>query len=182
MLPASAPPPTLLSTGSSTGSNLRFWEYNEHNLDAKGRLVLPASFRDEFEFGGILAFGGTHAMIHTISGWQQVATSIETSGRYNPRELAVIKSFATQFKPDAQNRVKVPDRLRTAAGLDREVALIGMGHYVALYSLDRWQQIQGEVMADDGTDDDLMERLSESISIVGGQSPASGAWPAAGEG
>ncbi len=159
---------------ASPASNMKFWEYNEHNLDAKGRLVLPASFRDEFREGGILAFGGTHAMIHTLAGWQEVATNVETSGDYSPRELAVIKSFATQFAPDAQNRVKVPERLRAAAGLDREVALIGMGHYVALYSLDRWQQLQSEIMGDSVGDEALMERLSESISIAGSTSARSG--------
>ncbi len=140
-----------------------FWEFNEHNLDDKGRLVLPASFRDAFEDGGILAFQGQCAVIHTPAGWENTIRKIEGSGDYSKRELAVIKSYVTHFKPDAQSRVKIPERLREATNLKSKVSLIGMGRYIALYPKDLWDQIQEETMRGPGGTSSLADRLSEEF-------------------
>jgi MraZ protein len=136
-----------------------FWEYNEHTIDGKGRLVLPASFREEFAGGGVLANHGDHVGLHTGSGWEQAYRSMESQG-FSPRELSVVKSFATRFLPDAQNRVTVPARLREVVGVDREVALIGMGKYVALYPRDRWRRIEADVLSAQHEGASLAERLA----------------------
>jgi MraZ protein len=140
-----------------------FWEYNEHTIDGKGRLVLPSSFREAFAAGGVLTNQGDHVGLHTPSGWEQAFRSMRDSEDFTVRELAVVKSFVTRFQPDAQNRVTLPTRLRAAVGLERDVALIGMGNHVALYPRDRWQRLEGEVLADASDGPSLSERLAVAL-------------------
>jgi MraZ protein len=141
------------------GSIVDFWEYNEHNIDDKGRLVLPSSFRSAFEDGGVLTLQGSFVAMMQPTRWDQVLRKMTDSGQYSTRELNYIKSFVTVFTPDGQNRVTIPARLRERVGLGREVALIGMGHHIAIYPRDAWQAIESDMAA--GTD--LDERLSDAL-------------------
>jgi MraZ protein len=141
-----------------------FWEYNEHTIDGKGRLVLPSSFRAAFADGGVLTNQGDYVGLHTPSTWEQAFRAMRDSENFTVRELAVVKSFVTRFEPDAQNRVTLPSRLRTAVGLERDVALIGMGNHVALYPRDRWQVLEGEVLGGaGGVGPSLAERLAVAL-------------------
>ncbi|MGI9579566.1 MAG: division/cell wall cluster transcriptional repressor MraZ [Microthrixaceae bacterium] len=136
-----------------------FWEYNEHNIDDKGRLVLPSSFRSAFEGGGVLTLQGNFVAMMQPSRWEYVLRKMTESGQYSNRELNYIKSFVTVFTPDGQNRVTIPSRLRDRVGLTREVALIGMGQHIAIYPRDAWQALESDMAAGG----DLDERLSDAL-------------------
>lgn len=140
-----------------------FWEFNEHSIDGKGRLVLPSSFRSAFEAGGVLSNLGDHIGIHTATGWEAAYRKMRDQGGYTPREMAVIRSFATRFTLDSQNRVHLPGRLRSAVGVEREVALIGMGDHIALYPRDRWYEIESQTFAPSDGGESLAERLAEAL-------------------
>lgn len=140
-------------------SNVDFWEYNEHNIDGKGRLVLPASFRAAFEGGGVLTFQGKYVGIFEHSRWDAHLRQLRDSGDFTTDEIRLVKSLVTEFTPDAQNRVTLPARLRARTGIEREVALIGMGDHVAVYARDEWKAFEAEV----DTGGDLADRLSEAL-------------------
>ena len=63
------------------------------------------------------------------------------------------------FSPDGQNRVTIPARLRERVGLGRELALIGMGHHIAIYPRDAWHAIESELAAGGDLDDRLSDAL-----------------------
>lgn len=136
-----------------------FWEYNEHNIDGKGRLVLPASFRPAFESGGLLTFHGHYLALFEYARWDAHLRSIRDSGSFTAQELRYLKSFVTEFTPDAQHRVTVPTRLRERAGIEHEVALIGMGDHVAIYVWDTWRAFEESLDAGG----DLADRLAEAL-------------------
>lgn len=140
-------------------SDVDFWEYNEHNIDDKGRLVLPASFRSAFEGGGVLAFVGKSVGIFEHPRWDARLRQLRDSGDFSNDEIRLVKSLVTEFTPDGQNRVTLPVRLRERAGIEREVALIGMGDHIAVYARDAWKAFEARL--DEGGD--LADRLSEAI-------------------
>ena len=142
---------------------MEFWEYNEHNIDGKGRLVLPSSFRSAFDKGGVLTFQGSYVALHEPAGWDKALRRMESSGDYTKRELMYVKSFVTPFTPDAQSRVMIPARLRERVGLKREVALIGMGGHVAIYPRQVWKDLEAELGAGVDGGPSLTERLSEML-------------------
>jgi MraZ protein len=138
---------------------VEFWEYNEHNIDGKGRLVLPSSFRSAFEKGGVLTLQGSFVAMMQPAEWDKALRKMTAGGDYSTRELNYIKSFVTVFTPDAQNRVTVPARLRQRAGLDREVAMIGMGGHIAIYPRDVWLALEDDLSAGGDLDDRLADAL-----------------------
>ena len=139
-----------------------FWEFNEHNIDGKGRLVLPSSFRDAFSGGGVLSNLGDHVGVYTPAGWDSFYRKVRSTTGFTASDKAVFKSFVSQFQPDAQNRIVLPLRLRKAVGLEREVALIGMGDHVAIYPTARWHEIETRTLApSDGQS--LADRLAETL-------------------
>ena len=138
---------------------MEFWEYNEHNIDGKGRLVLPSSFRSAFEHGGVLTLQGSFVAMMQPAEWDKALRRMTSSGQYSTRELNYIKSFVTVFTPDAQNRVTVPARLRERVGLEQKVALIGMGGYIAIYPRDVWLALEQDLSAGG----DLDERLADAL-------------------
>lgn len=137
-------------------SGVDFWEYNEHNIDAKGRLVLPSTFRPAFEGGGVLTFQGRYVGIFERPRWVAHLRDMTDSGEFSAEEIHYVKSFVTEFTPDAQNRVTVPARLRARSGIDREVALIGMGDHIAVYPRDEWKAFEERLDAGG----DLADRLT----------------------
>lgn len=142
---------------------MEFWEYNEHNIDGKGRLVLPSSFRSAFSDGGVLTFQGNHLAMRQPASWDQALRRMVGSGDYTSQELKFVKSHVTVFTPDAQNRVMIPARLRERAGLEREVAMIGMGDYIAIYPRDVWLALEAEIASGADGRSDLNERLAEAL-------------------
>lgn len=140
-----------------------FWDYNEHTMDGKGRLVLPSSFRSAFDKGGVLTFQGNHLALLTPTGWDKALRKMIDSGDYSTRELSFIKSFVTLFTPDAQSRVTVPARLRDRVGLEREVAMIGMGSHIAIYPRAEWLAIEEEIGGGDDGRSALDERLADAL-------------------
>lgn len=138
---------------------MEFWEYNEHNIDGKGRLVLPSSFRESFESGGVMTFMGSRVVIFQPQVWEARLRKMSASGDFSPREIDFVKSFVTVFQPDGQNRVTIPARLRERAGLDREVALIGMGDHIDVYDREAWRALEDDL----ASTPDLAERLAQAL-------------------
>ena len=145
--------------GTVRWSAVDFWEYNEHNIDGKGRLVLPSSFRESFEDGGVMTFMGSRVVIFEPAVWESRLRKMGASGNFTNREIDFVKSFVSVFTPDAQNRVTIPARLRERAGLEREVALIGMGDHIDVYDRAVWKSLEDEMAAAT----DLSDRLAEAL-------------------
>lgn len=125
-----------------------FFGLYEHRVDGKGRLVLPAPFRAGFSGGGFLAPLGRNAGLFPPTAWEQYRRRLENSGNFDREALAYVYSLVSQFEPDNQNRIGVPNRLRDKVGIDTEVALVGAGSYVALWDKRAWDSLEGRVEAD----------------------------------
>ena len=128
-------------------------------LDEKGRLILPAKYRDELAYGLVLT-RGQERCIYVFSQrefekqHEQLAQASLTSRK--ARDYArVFLSGASDEVPDKQGRVTIPQVLRTYGGLDREVTVIGAGNRIEIWDSAAWQQYlqeQEEVFSE--TDED----------------------------
>ncbi|MFV0315674.1 MAG: division/cell wall cluster transcriptional repressor MraZ [Microthrixaceae bacterium] len=134
-----------------------FWEYNEHNIDGKGRLVLPSTFRANLEGGGVLTWMGRRLAIYPPAVWEARLRKLSNDPAITPRQFSLLRSYVTAFTPDSQNRVTIPARLREQSGLDRSVALIGMGDHIDLYDLDAWKALEVAEATEE-----LYDRLTEA--------------------
>lgn len=111
-------------------------------LDEKGRIILPAKFRDELQ-GGLVVTRGQENCLYVFSSAefaqvhdkirQAPVTSIDARNY-----LRVFLSGASDELPDKQGRVTIPAALRQYAGLDKELVVIGVGSRAEIWNAKSW--------------------------------------------
>jgi len=117
-------------------------------LDEKGRIILPAKFRDELASGLVLTRGQEHC-VYVFS--QREFEALHDKIRQAPvtskqaRDyLRVFLSGASAEVPDKQNRVTIPTALRSYAGLDRDLVVIGAGSRAEIWDAQAWETYLAE--------------------------------------
>lgn len=115
----------------------------EPRLDDKGRLILPAKFRDQLASGVVVTRGQERCLyvfpraefenIH-----EQLAKAPLTSKQVRDY-TRVLLSGASDEIPDKQGRITLPQTLRSYAGLGRELTVIGSGSKVEIWDTNAWQ-------------------------------------------
>jgi len=119
-------------------------------LDDKGRLILPAKFRDELAGGVVITKGQEHCLyvfptaeFHRISALMQGAPG---SSRGVRDFVRVFRASAHPDTPDKQGRVTVPAPLRAYAQLDKECTVIGNGNKLEVWDSAAWDAYLADVM------------------------------------
>ena len=111
-------------------------------LDDKGRLVLPAKFREGFAGGLVLTKGQDRAIVvWPAAEFAAYAETLNEASRSNPKVQAyqrVLFSGASDEIPDRQGRITVPPALREYAGLDRDVGVGGKNTTAESWDADAW--------------------------------------------
>ena len=113
-------------------------------LDEKGRLFLPAKFRDKLA-GGLVVTRGQERCLYVFpmdefmkvtQKFQEAPTSSKAARDY----MRVFLSGASDEIPDKQGRVTVPAALREYAGVDRDCTVIGAGSRVEVWDTTAWNE------------------------------------------
>lgn len=111
-------------------------------LDEKGRLILPAKYRDQMSDGLVVTRGQERCLvIYPMAEFLKVASAMQaapTTNRGARDYLRVFLSGASDEVPDRQGRFTIPVNLRQYAGLDREVAVIGAGARLEIWDSTVW--------------------------------------------
>lgn len=116
----------------------------EPKLDEKGRVILPARFRDDME-GGIVLTRGQERCIYAFPAQEFESMTVELrraplSSRQARDWVRVMLSGAYKEVPDKQGRIVVPTDLRTYAGLGKELAVIGAGSRAEIWDAAAWRE------------------------------------------
>ncbi|MGO1522529.1 MAG: division/cell wall cluster transcriptional repressor MraZ [Nesterenkonia sp.] len=111
-------------------------------LDDKGRLILPAKYRDELSEGIVLT-RGQERCIYVFSTDQFAAVHAQMrqaplTSRQARDYIRVFLSGASDETPDKQGRITIPPTLREYAGLDREITVIGAGDRAEIWDSTAW--------------------------------------------
>lgn len=114
----------------------------EPKLDDKGRVILPAKFRDQLRDGLVITRGQDHCLyvfpVEEFVAMQEQASKAPISHKEARNYLRVFLSGAVDQQPDKQGRISVPANLRGYAGLDRDLAVIGAGNRIEIWDLEAW--------------------------------------------
>jgi MraZ protein len=130
-------------------------------LDEKGRLILPAKYRDELAEGLVLTRGQERCIyVFSQKEFERVHEQMREapiSSRQSRDYLRVFLSGASDEVPDKQGRVTIPQNLRKYAGLDRDLAVIGVGTRAEIWDAQAWEDYLSEKeSAFSETDDDAI--------------------------
>lgn len=115
-----------------------------HNLDEKGRLTIPAVFRDSVGQGAFISQGfDRNLMVMTAEYFQQVYARVQAMSITDPaarllRRLLLANAY--QVEVDKAGRILVPQNLRQFLGLDGEAMVVGQGEYFEIWSPDGWHE------------------------------------------
>ena len=130
-------------------------------LDEKGRLILPAKYRDELADGLVLTRGQERCLyVFSQKEFERIHEQMREapiSSRQSRDYLRVFLSGASDEVPDKQGRVTIPQNLRKYAGLERELAVIGVGTRAEIWDAQAWEDYLTEKEASfSETDEDAL--------------------------
>jgi MraZ protein len=138
-------------------------------LDAKGRIVLPARYRERLleicQSQLIITIDTDQPclLIYPLPEWELIEEKIEALPSFNPttrRIQRLLIGHATEVEVDANGRMLLSSPLREYAQLGKKVVLIGQGKKFELWDESVWNG-RMESWLGDGTGDDMPVALAE---------------------
>ena len=121
-------------------------------LDEKGRVILPAKFRDELSSGLVITRGQERCLyVFSQREFEAVHEKISQASVTDKRGRDFLRLFlsgASQELADAQNRVTIPAGLREYAGLDRDLTVIGVGNRAEIWDTAAWESYYSDNESD----------------------------------
>jgi MraZ protein len=116
-----------------------------HTLDDKGRLTLPAKFRDQLAQGVVVTRGLDGCLfVFTYENWKQFTATLGERLPFTQKSARDFSRFffsgAVDIIPDRQGRILIPPFLRQYASLEAEVMIIGANSRLELWDAERWRQ------------------------------------------
>lgn len=139
-------------------------EYN-HTIDAKGRLIVPAKFREALgdEFVVTQGFDGC-LFAYDNEEWQKFEEKIKQLPLTNKNARQFARFFlagAASCEVDKQGRILLPSNLREFANLSKDVVLVGVASHIEI-----WDKLAyDEAMNSDAIDMDEIAANMESLGL-----------------
>lgn len=138
------------------------------NMDAKGRLAMPARQREPLMAqcdGQLVATIDTQSQclfLYPLPEWEKIEQEIQDLPALNPavkRFQRLVIGYATDLELDGNGRMLLPAPLRDYAQLEKKVVLVGQGKKLELWSEDLWLAEREKALAESGPSAELPEEL-----------------------
>lgn len=116
----------------------------EHNIDMKGRIIVPAKLRESLGDQFIVTRGLEHCLfVYPLDEWKVLERKLKNLPLTKKDARAFTRFFfsgATECALDKQGRVNIPQPLRTYAKLEKECTIIGVSSRIEVWAKDIWEQ------------------------------------------
>lgn len=146
---------------------------NPINLDAKGRMAIPARYRETisgFCAGQLVATIDTEdrcLLLYPLSEWEEIQEKIEALPSFNKQARRIQRlliGHATDLEMDGNGRLLLPAPLREYAGLEKKIILLGQGNKFEIWSEERWNDTRDDYLNDDDGSMELPDDL-QNLSL-----------------
>ena len=149
-----------------------FQGINDLNLDAKGRMSLPARYRESIQEsceGSLVITVDVDRclLIYPIPEWQVIQQKLMQLPSINKqvrRLQRLLLGHATESDVDANHRLLLPPPLRNFANLSKHAVLIGQGNKFELWDKETWEKMRERWIKEENKLSDISEAL-ETLSI-----------------
>jgi len=139
----------------------------QHTVDPKGRLSVPAKFRDvlaQYD-GSLVVVPNEHCLeVHPLEEWQKIEARLRDRSIFDPDVREFSRLYVSRAKDvtlDGAGRILLPPDSRQQAGLQKEVTLVGGG----LMRFEVWDRARFEEYERTGTEN--LKALLPKISAMG---------------
>jgi MraZ protein len=116
---------------------------HQPRLDEKGRLFLPAKYREELAGGVVITKGQERCLFvwprDEFTGLTEKLRNAPVTDKSSRDYLRVLFSGASDQLPDRQGRITIPSTLRTYAGLQRDCVVIGANTRLEIWDSQAWE-------------------------------------------
>ena len=118
-------------------------------MDAKGRMALPARYRDAVAVASdgrivvTIDMRESCLLLYPLAEWELVQGKLENLSNINQQARLLQRlliGHATDLELDAAGRLLLPSMLRDFGGLKKKLVLVGQGNKIEIWSADHWQQ------------------------------------------
>jgi MraZ protein len=128
-----------------------FLGHYDHNIDDKGRLTIPARFRELLVEGAYITLGlDGNLIVMTTSLFEQRSNEFKKMNLIDPATRSLSRlffSYAQQLETDRVGRILIPQFLREKAGLESSAVVAGVGDYFEIWEPSLWSK-QDELLED----------------------------------
>lgn len=136
-------------------------EYH-HNLDTKGRMAIPAKFRDKLSAGAIITRGIDNCLfVFANAEWENLAKKLIALPLAQANSRAFVRLMlagATDVDLDNQGRILIPDYLRKYAGLKKETIVAGLYNRIEVWDEAAWTAYKNKT---ESSSEEIAEQLGE---------------------
>lgn len=135
-----------------------------HNLDAKGRIIIPAKFRDELNGTFILTRGLDGCLtIYSTEKWEKIFEEINKlpeTRKATRQYIRMLTANACECTLDNQGRILIPANLSGSVNITKECVVVGANSHVEI-----WDKATWNAYMDDASEnfEDIAESLSDLI-------------------
>ena len=137
----------------------------QHNLDSKGRIVIPNKFREELHTSFILTRGLDGCLtIYSLKQWEkmfQEVNKLPTTKKAARQYVRMLTSTATECTLDNQGRIQIPSFLSRPVNITKECIVIGANDHIEIWDKASWENYYLDASA---SFEEVAENLNELIS------------------
>jgi MraZ protein len=120
---------------------------HSYQLDPKGRVSLPARFREALGDGCWLTIGQDRCLfVFPRAEWERRSQEVSSSPLSDTRGRAYARMFfanSDQARVDGQGRLTIPQRLRDAVDIAKEVVVLGVRDRIEIWDRAAWERYEG---------------------------------------
>lgn len=136
----------------------------QHSIDPKGRLFIPARFREGLGESFIATRGLDHCLfLYPREEWERIERKLKEIPFTRADARAFIRLFfsgASECEIDRQGRALLPASLREFARITRDVVVIGVSNRVEIWAKEEWARYREQA-------ENIYEQVAESIDELG---------------
>lgn len=145
----------------------------ELTLDAKGRIAMPAKFRDRLQdqCNGklVITVDRDHCLlVYPLPEWEEIErklVKLPTLNKQARRLQRLLIGHATECELDGSGRILIPPPLREFARLDKYTVLIGQGNKFELWDAQMWNERRAVWLSEDEDDGEGLPVEFQSLSL-----------------
>lgn len=146
---------------AGSGVHAMFMGQYGHTIDIKGRVIIPAKYRESLGSTFVITLGLDGCLfLYPLQEWQSFVDKLQglPSNQKTRRLQRQFLSKAMEVMPDKQGRILIPSILRDRAGLSKEVIFIGMMNRVEVWD-------KGRLEEQDEEDDVSLCQIMDELDI-----------------
>ncbi|MBR1659378.1 MAG: division/cell wall cluster transcriptional repressor MraZ [Oscillospiraceae bacterium] len=113
----------------------------QHNLDAKGRLFIPARLREELGDVFYVTLSMDRCLsAYSAASWRIFSDKVNAMSYVKQRKMRPLFAYAARCELDAQGRILLPQNLRDYAGLTKSVTVVGCNNHAEFWDSAAWAE------------------------------------------